>query len=588
MILSLPLPRRLHTRIVLVVVGVLLATVSGFEIDRRLRADFADNRRNHEIAQQLIGTWQVWWGETMERWQTAVSLLEQADPADAQPGARAYVQMIASLGEGIVIADATRPQVRQRLLDKLDEEDSQQDFWQGIIELPDQQLVIALVAQTRHGVIALYAPLAPHLVDLARNQTFDLTVVVPAGTSASSAPHLWQMLLTHAPFSKSHFMTQAAERDYLVIVEPIEGGTLLLTLDETTNLHTNRRIGFLSYVLLIFVLIVLIALLDWLVGRFLSPLRRILAMLTRLDRTSNESAHTKGDDLAGLTHFLRSFQRTRKHLSATDAARRRAEQELELARQIQAHFIPHQFPAFPERDDFDLHAVMQPAKTVGGDFYDFQLLDEGRLFFMIGDVSDKGFASAFFMAITRTAMNMALAGGKSQPLAQMMSQVNQYLTANNPSQMFVTLVAGILDTNTGIIELCDAGHEPPILLDVSMPPTFINKQGGLAMGFDSDYIYRSWTVRLQSGQGLFFYTDGITEARAANEAMFGTDRLIESVTKASDIHDPRALIAHVNDSLLAFTTSANDVADDATMLVVTYGSLGMRRGANQPNQTDAQ
>lgn len=148
-------------------------------------------------------------------------------------------------------------------------------------------------------------------------------------------------------------------------------------------------------------------------------------------------------------------------LRTTTASKERIESELSIAREIQMGMIPKIFPPYPEREDVDLHAILHPAKEVGGDLYDF-FIDNDRLYFVIGDVSGKGIPASLFMAIARSLFR-TLAQQATSP-AEIMSKMNRSISENNEANMFVTLIIGILDLKTGSLRFCNAGHNPPIII----------------------------------------------------------------------------------------------------------------------------
>lgn len=243
------------------------------------------------------------------------------------------------------------------------------------------------------------------------------------------------------------------------------------------------------------------------------------------------------------------------------------EKLLHLAGEIQMGLLPKKFPAFPSASEVDVFATIVPAFEVGGDFYHYFLLDSNHLCFVIGDVSDKGIPAALFMAMTLTAFVVfAKEGGRTLP--ESIRLLNQYLCDNNQSQMFVTLCAGILNLRTGVLEYCDAGHEPPFLIRSGGRPQLIQKQGGMALGVDANYSYQSATVQLNQGDTLFLYTDGVNEARNSDGKLFKTSG-IEAALATYDISSCELLCDAVMKRLGQFVHGAPQ-SDDITMLAVSY------------------
>ena len=244
-------------------------------------------------------------------------------------------------------------------------------------------------------------------------------------------------------------------------------------------------------------------------------------------------------------------------------------QSLQLAREIQMGLIPKQFPAFPAIPQIDIFGAIEPALDVGGDLYDFFLLDENRICFIIGDVSDKGIPAALFMAMVRTAFRMAALASK-EAIASILVRLNDFLCEGNHSQMFVTVFAGILDLRDGTIEYADGGHEPPYIVRARGGALMIEKIGGLALGFTPGYDFRPGKIQLNPGDSLILYTDGITEAMNEHHNLFGADRIQEILDRAASGIEAKVLSKTLLGSVVAFVGGAHQ-SDDITLLVLRYG-----------------
>ncbi|MVW70464.1 SpoIIE family protein phosphatase [Bordetella sp. 15P40C-2] len=242
--------------------------------------------------------------------------------------------------------------------------------------------------------------------------------------------------------------------------------------------------------------------------------------------------------------------------------RERFESELNVARSIQLALLPPP-PDEAQRQHIDLHAHMRPAKEVGGDLYDYFSLPDGKLCFVIGDVSDKGVPAALFMAITRTLIRAA-AEDESHP-ARIVQKVNDRLAENNPSMMFVTLLLGVLDVQDGSLIWVNAGHlEPYVLTECGVVRALCGRSGP-ACGVQADNEYITYQSTLLPGDTLVGYTDGVTESMNRQGEQFGDERLVQAL--ASSSRRGSLLI----DTLLADTdafTDGADQADDITLLVV--------------------
>ena len=262
--------------------------------------------------------------------------------------------------------------------------------------------------------------------------------------------------------------------------------------------------------------------------------------------------------IAKRTHGLLEKQ------AADSSARQRIETELNVAASLQTAMLPCQFPAFPERRDFDIYATMTPAKEVGGDFYDFYFIDGDHLSFTIADVSGKGVPAALFMARCMALLKTRMLSGQSP--AQVLSQVNNELCRNNDG-MFVTVWLGVLELSTGSLIYANAGHEYPLVRHEGTY-RYIRQRPGLVLGGMEDYRYRDQSLSLSPGDAVFQYTDGVTEATAPDKQLFGSARLLEAVNRGAGL-PPQRLLPFLQEEIRAFVGEA-DQFDDITMVALEY------------------
>lgn len=256
---------------------------------------------------------------------------------------------------------------------------------------------------------------------------------------------------------------------------------------------------------------------------------------------------------------LRQAVGLREHLGAL-------QRELEIATQIQLSALPSRFPPFPDRTDFDLFATMTPAQEVGGDFYDFFLLDDDRLGFCIGDVAGKGISAALFMAITCTLLRATAQGG--MPPDACLRRVNEVLFPQTLARLFVTLAYGILDTRTGVVEYGIAGHPSPVHVSVRGGARPVERPRGLGLCLLPDFAYDRRTLVLAPGDTLVLYTDGVTEACDPDGAQFTEEPLYTCLADAAG-ERPEVVVRAVLDALEAFSGGAPQ-ADDITLLALQY------------------
>ena len=245
----------------------------------------------------------------------------------------------------------------------------------------------------------------------------------------------------------------------------------------------------------------------------------------------------------------------------------RLDRELATAKAIQANALPSTFPPFPQVDKFDIYASMEPAKEVGGDFYDFFLLEDGvRLGIVMADVSGKGIPASLFMMSAKTEIENYMLTG--MPLAEAIQTANYRLCQGNDADMFVTVFAAILDYSTGMLEYVNAGHNPPLLRH-NGEWAWLREKSGLFLGTFDTATYRPYKIQLSPKDSLFLYTDGVTEAVDDTLALYGDKRLMSFLVDHADL-GPRRLVESVRRDLKVFANGA-DQADDITMLCIEYG-----------------
>jgi phosphoserine phosphatase RsbU/P len=242
------------------------------------------------------------------------------------------------------------------------------------------------------------------------------------------------------------------------------------------------------------------------------------------------------------------------------------QKELDIATAIQTSILPKIYPAFPDRKDFSIYAKMLPAREVGGDLYDYFLIDKHRLAVVIGDVSGKGIASALLMAVSKTLLKATALKGISPD--NILAEVNNSLVENSPTNMFVTVFLGILDTRNGAFEYSNGGHNLPYLIACEGTTKQLDSIGGFVLGAMKDIEYSSNIIMLKSGESLFFYTDGVTEAFNSNYEQFEEKRLEVSIADQQSI-PVRELVDKLMKDVKEFTQGAEQ-SDDITCMSLKY------------------
>ncbi|MHC1706406.1 MAG: PP2C family protein-serine/threonine phosphatase [Bacteroidales bacterium] len=240
------------------------------------------------------------------------------------------------------------------------------------------------------------------------------------------------------------------------------------------------------------------------------------------------------------------------------------QQDLKIASEIQQSILPKIFPPFPDRKEFDLHASMIAAQEIGGDFYDYFLIDNDRLAFVIGDVSGKGIPAAIFMAVSRTFIRVM--GQRGFSAMECLNYANNMLCNDNSSCMFVTVFYGILNIKTGEMEFVNAGHNPPYIVkpDGSLKELFVTRNS--VMGCFENLSFKPDQTRLEKGDLLYLYTDGVTEAFNAAEEAYGTERLEKELSGMAQ-STPDVIINTMNIRLKEFSTGVKQ-SDDITMVTI--------------------
>jgi sigma-B regulation protein RsbU (phosphoserine phosphatase) len=254
-----------------------------------------------------------------------------------------------------------------------------------------------------------------------------------------------------------------------------------------------------------------------------------------------------------------------ENLAAVTADRERIATELSVATQIQTGMLPCIFPPFPDKDEFELYASMIPAKEVGGDFYDFFMVDDNTLAVVIADVSGKGVPAALFMVIAKTLIKNTAQQGKSPK--EVFETVNKILCENNEAELFVTAFIGYLDITTGRLSFVNAGHNPPLVRQNGQHE-WLKQKSGFVLAIMNDRIYKQYEHILEPGDELFLYTDGVTEATNAEEELYGDVRMYNAVQRFSR-YPLCHLIPSINQEIKRFENGMEQT-DDVTMLVLRF------------------
>ena len=269
-----------------------------------------------------------------------------------------------------------------------------------------------------------------------------------------------------------------------------------------------------------------------------------------------------------------------RDITERELAKRREQElldsEMNLASSIQSSALPRSFPAFPERNSFDIYALMDPAREIGGDFYDFFFTDDDHLALVIADVSGKGISAALFMMVSKALIRNQLMSGYDP--AQAIQHVNLQLCEQNESQMFVTVWAAVLELSTGKGLVCNAGHEKPAVRYDGGAFDLLTYKHNMFLGISRKARFTNRPFEMKPGDSLFVYTDGVTDARNPEDEMFGEERL-KAVLNLDPDAAPEQIIMNVRNAVSGFVGEALQF-DDITMLAMKY--LGTENGPQSP------
>ena len=307
--------------------------------------------------------------------------------------------------------------------------------------------------------------------------------------------------------------------------------------------------------------------------KIVRPLNLITKRIANLSESNleftMEDEYRTDDEIEVLAEsFAKLSHRTVEYVGEVrrvTAEKERIGTELHMANQIQESMLPSIFPAFPERREFDIYALMDPAREVGGDFYDFFLIDKDHLCMVIADVSGKGIPAALFMMISKIIIQSCAMLGRDA--GEILTKTNEALCSNNRMEMFVTVWIGILEISTGKLTAANAGHEYPAIKTGDRFELLKDKHG-LVIGAMPGIVYKEYELELKPGDKLFLYTDGVAEATRAGEELFGTKRMLDALNKDPNA-DPVILLRNVRRAVDEFVGN-DEQFDDLTMLGFEY------------------
>ncbi|MBP5207589.1 MAG: SpoIIE family protein phosphatase [Clostridia bacterium] len=406
-----------------------------------------------------------------------------------------------------------------------------------------------------------------------------------------------QEAMRRAEENSSHLASAGVYVDYYTHLGEAEGHPVFIGL--TYNLSEIRasaasqahRETLYAMLFQIFLSLICLLLVFWFVLR---PLKKVQANIRLYKQTKDSAMITErlkqirtrneiGDLSNDVTELTSEMDDYIGRIESITAEKQRVSTELSMATRIQAAMMPHVFPPFPERPEFDIYASMDPAKEVGGDFYDFFLIDDDHLGIVTADVSGKGVPAALFMMASKIILqSCAMLGGSP---AEILTKTNEAICSNNQEEMFVTVWMGILEISSGRLTAANAGHEYPVIRHPDGGFELYKDKHGLVIGAMSGMKYSEYELQLTPGAKLFLYTDGLPEATDADGNMFGTERMLSTLNKEPDAA-PARILQNVRSAVDDFVKDAEQF-DDLTMLCLEYVGAAAGNGTSEELEIEA-
>lgn len=396
-----------------------------------------------------------------------------------------------------------------------------------------------------------------------------------------------EVYLAYAPLPnlKWSFATVMGEKEVVAPAKKMEQNILNLTKEVSQK--QSEAIGKMlaTFVVIVFAATILICIASiFFTGRITEPIRLLTKEVARMDeRRLGEKIQIKtGDEVEELgnafNEMTAQIQNYIKNVELITAEKERIKTEIQVASRLQADMLPDSADTFLDRTEFILKASMIPAKGVGGDFYDFFLVDEDHLALVMADVSGKGVPAALFMVLSRTLIRSHVSTEVN--LETIIAEVNEKLCRDNKNGMFVTAWVGILTISTGKVTFVNAGHCNPLVQKADGACTYESMHSGFVLAGMEGSKYRQGTIRLQEGDTLFLYTDGVTEATNCQGELYGEGRLKECMIKAGK-QSPQVLLDKIWEDVLYFQGEMEQF-DDITMLGITYQQNGYQKKSGEP------
>lgn len=393
--------------------------------------------------------------------------------------------------------------------------------------------------------------------------------------------------LAYAPMKNTdwYFVTAMEVDTVIAPAKETHENIINIATEYMDNLSEKTKMTVIGMIISISILLFFITYIGWSLADYLTkPIRQLSKGVQQIamgNFNGKLNIHT-GDEIESLAISFNAMttelQTYIKNLEQITAEKERIATELNVATNIQKNMLPCIFPPYPDRKDFDIYAVMYPAKEVGGDFYDFYLLDENHLVITIADVSDKGIPAAMFMVITKTILkNFAMSMTSPDDFSAVVQCANRQLCENNEEMMFVTVFMGMLDLKTGKFIYVNAGHTPPMIRHKHKDDStfeYLPVEKNCVLGINEEAQFKQQEVYLKQGDELFLYTDGVTEAINKEKKLYSIERLYSNLNKINKKSSCQDILRDVKLSIDEFAQGMYQ-SDDITMLAIKLNYLDL-------------
>ena len=393
--------------------------------------------------------------------------------------------------------------------------------------------------------------------------------------------------LAYAPMKNTdwYFVTAMEVDTVIAPAKETHENIINIATEYMDNLSEKTKMTVIGMIISISILLFFITYIGWSLADYLTkPIRQLSKGVQQIamgNFNGKLNIHT-GDEIESLAISFNAMttelQTYIKNLEQITAEKERIATELNVATNIQKNMLPCIFPPYPDRKDFDIYAVMYPAKEVGGDFYDFYLLDENHLVITIADVSDKGIPAAMFMVITKTILkNFAMSMTSPDDFSAVVQCANRQLCENNEEMMFVTVFMGMLDLKTGKFIYVNAGHTPPMIRHKHKDDStfeYLPVEKNCVLGINEEAQFKQQEVYLKQGDELFLYTDGVTEAINKEKKLYSIERLYSNLNKINQKSSCQDILRDVKLSIDEFAQGMYQ-SDDINMLAIKLNYLDL-------------